>query len=323
MKNKIFNTIIIIISLLSLIELIINKSIVFNTVSYSLRLWVSSIIPSLFFFFVISEILVSYNINDYIPVFIKKIFKKLFNVNDNVITIFFLSVISGFPNSGRMSRYMYDKKLIDENMASHALIFTHFASPLFILGTISVFFLHSDSLGIIVLISHYVPNIILGIITRNSVKNNNGRTNKHINSISFSKVFIKSVRNSIDTLLMILGILTCFLVIAAIITNTFKFDVYTEAIIKGILEMTMGLKSISILNISDMYKVIISSMILSFGGISVHMQILSFIEDSNISYKPFLIARIYHSILSGIFAYLLYYIFIYYSLILEILVQTK
>ena len=305
MKNKLFNTIVIILSLLSLVGLIIYKSLVFSTVSYSLRLWVSSIIPSLFFFFVISEILVSYNITDYIPVFIKKVFKKLFNVNDSVVSLFFLSIISGFPSSSKMSRYMYDNGLINNDMASHALIFTHFASPLFILGTISVFFLHSDSLGIIVLISHYIPNIILGIITRNSVKNNNGRTNDVVNSISFPKVFIKSVRNGIDTLLMILGILTCFLVMSTIITNIFRFDIYTDAIIKGILEMTMGLKSISVLNISDIYKVIISSMILSFGGISVHMQILSFIEDSDIAYRPFLIARLYHSILSGVFAYVL------------------
>ena len=149
------------------------------------------------------------------------------------------------------------------------------------------------------------------MITRNdSSSNDDVITNKSINSISFPKVFIDAVRNSIDTLLMILGILTCFLIISTLITNMLKFDIYTDAIIKGILEMTMGIKSVTTLNIPDIYKVIISSMILSFGGLSVHMQTLSFIEDTDISYRPFFVARIYHSMLSGIFAYVLYNIFI-------------
>ena len=68
----------------------------------------------------------------------------------------------------------------------------------------------------------------------------------------------------------------------------------------------MGLKSISELNIPNIYKVIISSMTLSFGGLSIHMQVLSFIEEDNLSYKTFLISRFYHALLSGIIAFLLY-----------------
>ena len=140
MKTKILNIIIIILSIISLIELLINKSTIFNTISYSMNLWISSIIPSLFPFFIISDILIQYNITDYIPNPIRKIFKKLFNVSDNSVTIFFLSLLSGFPSSARNIRTMYDMNLINEKDASHTLIFTHFSNPLFILGTISVFF---------------------------------------------------------------------------------------------------------------------------------------------------------------------------------------
>ncbi|MBR3161738.1 MAG: hypothetical protein IKF19_03310 [Bacilli bacterium] len=310
MNNKLFNTMIIFISVISLIEIVVNKTVIFSTVSYSLKLWVNSIIPSLFPFFIITEILISYNIINYIPVFLKKVLKKLFNVNDNVVTIFFLSIISGFPSSSKNIKYMYDNYLIDTDMGSHALIFTHFASPLFIMGTVSVFFLHSETFGKIILISHYIPNIILGILTRSNIPNDNTIINYTNLDIRFPKILIRSIKNSIDTLLMILGIISCFMIISTTITNIFNFDIYTEALIKGILEMTMGLKSVSVLDIPNIYKVVISSMILSFGGLSVHMQILSFIEDTNISYKTFFIARIYHSILSGILAYILYIIFI-------------
>ena len=304
MKTKIINTIIIISCLITLIELLINKTLVFNTISYSLNIWINSLIPSLFPFFIISDILINYNITNYIPLVIRKIFTKIFNTSDNIITIFFLSLISGFPSSARNIKIMLDKKLITKNEASHALIFTHFSNPLFILGTLSIF-LNSNILALIILISHYIPNIILGILSRNlNKKINNTIIKKESNS--FPKILINSIKKSIDTLLMILGTLSIFLVISSLIINRLNLNIYNQTILKCILEITMGLKSISELNIPNIYKVIISSMTLSFGGLSIHMQVLSFIEEDNLSYKTFLISRFYHALLSGIIAFLLY-----------------
>ena len=310
MKNKIINIIVIISCLIILIEIFLNKILIFNTISYSLNIWITSIIPSLFPLFILSDILINYNITNYIPKAIKKIFTKLFNVSDNIITIFFLSILSGFPSSARNIRMMYDKKIITDKEASHALIFTHFSNPLFILGTISVFFLKNNTLGIIILISHYIPNIILGITTRKLNKPINNIYNIKYNNLNFSKIMINAIKNSIDTLLTILGTLSCFLVISSIIINRINLDPYTGGILKGILEITMGLNSIANLNIPNIYKTIITSMLLSFGGLSIHMQVLSFLIDTNISYKKFFIARIYHSILSGILSYILYIIII-------------
>ena len=310
MKNKIINIIVIISCLIILIEIFLNKILIFNTISYSLNIWITSIMPSLFPLFILSDILINYNITNYIPKAIKKIFTKLFNVSDSIITIFFLSILSGFPSSARNIRMMYDKKIITDKEASHALIFTHFSNPLFILGTISVFFLKNNTLGIIILISHYIPNIILGITTRKLNKPINNIYNIKYNNLNFSKIMINAIKNSIDTLLTILGTLSCFLVISSIIINRINLDPYTGGILKGILEITMGLNSIANLNIPNIYKTIITSMLLSFGGLSIHMQVLSFLIDTNISYKKFFIARIYHSILSGILSYILYIIII-------------
>ncbi len=121
---------------------------------------------------------------------------------------------------------------------------------------------------------------------------------------------INAIKNSIDTLLTILGTLACFLIISSIIINKLNLNNYTSAILKGILEITMGIKSLSSLNIPNIYITVITSMFLSFGGLSIHMQVLSFLIDTKISYKEFLIARIYHSILSGIISYILYIIII-------------
>ncbi len=310
MKSKIINTLIILICIISLIEIFINKLLIFNTISYSLNIWLNSLIPSLFPIFVISEILINYNITNYIPKPIKRLFTNLFNTNENIITLFFLSMISGFPSAARNIKQMYNKNKITKEEASHALIFTHFSNPIFILTTISITFFHNKSLGLIILLSHYLPNLLLGIITRSNnynIKNNNIEKKE---SNNFPKIMINAIKNSIDTLLLILGTLTSFLIISSLIINKLNLNIYNQVLIKCLLEITMGLKSLSQLNIPNIYKAIISSMTLSFGSLSIHMQILSFLIDDNIPYKEFFIARIYHSILSGLLAFILYQIII-------------
>lgn len=307
MKEKIYNIIIIISSIIILLELLINKTLVFNTISNSLNTWITSIVPSLFPFFIISDILINYNITNYIPKLIKKIFNLLFNTNDNIITIFFLSLLSGFPSNARNIRKMYDLNEITLEEANHSLIFTHFSNPLFILGTVSVFFLKNEKLGLIILISHYLSNIILGILSRNTYsKPKNNYTTQNKKSQNFPTVLTNSIKSSIDTLLLILGTLTCFLILSSLIINRLNINSYNSTILKGILEITMGLKSLSLLNINNLYKTVLSTIFISFGGLSVHMQVLSQLIGTKISYKHFLIGRLYQAIISGLLSYIIY-----------------
>ena len=307
MKNKIFNNLVVISFLILFLEVLFNKSIIFDTISYSLNIWVNNLIPSMFPFFIISDILINYGFIKLIPKFIKNIFSNLFNVGDNLISIFFLSILSGFPSSARITRNLYDKKIIDVNEANHILMFTHFANPLFILSTVGITFLGYEKYGIIILISHYLGNVIIGIIFRSHFYNNHTNYNSITNkSQSFSNILIKSIKSSIDTLLLILGTLTCFLIISSLIINRLNLSLYPASIIKGILEMTMGLNSLSLLNIPYIYKVVISTMFISFGGLAIHMQVISQIVDTDISYHYFFIARIIHSIISGSICYLLF-----------------
>jgi len=307
MKNKILDSIIIISFIILLFSILTNKELVFDTITYSLNIWVNTLVPSMFPFFVISDILINYNITYYIPNFITNIFSCLFNISKTCVTIFFLSLISGFPSSARNIKNYYDKGLINLEEANHILLFTHFSNPMFILSTVSIFFLNNEKYGYIILISHYLGNFIIGILLRNhskiTIKNYTKENNVCQN---FSKVLIGSISSSISTLLLILGTLTSFLIVSSFVIEYLNLSLYPSAILKGILEMTMGLKELSLLNISDSYKVVLSTVFISFGGLSVHLQVISQIVDTNIKYSNFFITRIYHAIISGGICYLLF-----------------
>ena len=308
MKEKIFNICIIIISLFVLVQLFIKKTLIYSSVIYALNIWVNNLIPALFPFFIISDILINYNITDYIPKIIKNICKSLFNINDNMLTIFLLSMISGFPSNARNTRTLYDKGLISLEEANHILLFSHFANPVFILTTVAVFFFNNQKVGVIILIVHYLSNIILGICFRNKI---NVSDDKNYNSKiknDFGNIFISSIKRAIDTVLMICGILVVFLMLSSIFINTFNFSSYNAMLVKGLFEITIGIEALSKLSIGMSYKVIIASMILAFGGISVHVQVLSQIAGTKIKYIYFFIGRMYQMIISGILSFFICFI---------------
>lgn len=306
MKRKIFNIIVIVITLFVLFQVIVKKTLVYNSINYALNIWVKNLIPTLFPFFIISDILINYNFTSYIPKIFKKICKYLFNITDNMITILLLSIISGFPSNARNTRTLYDKGLINLDEANHILIFSHFSNPLFILTTVAIFFFNNKNIGIILLLSHYISNFLLGIMFRRYFSHNEGESyNKNELKIDFGNVFIGAIKKSIDTILLICGIITIFMLLSSIIINTFSFNTYNSMLIKGILEITIGIEALGKLDLPVIYKGVIASCFLAFGGLSVHMQVISQITDTNIKYRYFFIGRIYQMILSGLITYLI------------------
>lgn len=131
--------------------------------------------------------------------------------------------------------------------------------------------------------------------------------NKRINNTkNIGAIITTSLLNTINTLLLILGVVTMFLIITTIIDNNINLNNYNQSILNGFVEMTQGLKYISILNIPLKFKATLSTMILSFGGLSVHMQIIGILSDTDIEYLPFLTARLLHAAIASISIFFLF-----------------
>ena len=89
-----------------------------------------------------------------------------------------------------------------------------------------------------------------------------------------------------------------FLMITTIIKKIIPLTGITNGLLSGFLEMTQGVKYISNLDISLPIKASILSMIVSFSGLSVHFQVKSIIDETDIKYSNFLKARVVQSFIS-------------------------
>lgn len=322
MKKRIVSLLIMGLLIFIAFEILTESESILNSVLFSFSIWQKNIFPSLFPFFVLSEILIHYG---FIP-FASEIFKpfmRLFKIKSEAAFVVIMGLISGFPSSAKYTRELYLQGILDEYEATKVICFTHFSNPLFILGTVSLTFLGNQEVGLLVLLTHYGVNIIIGLLFRNyhpsRLENKKIDFKKAIdvmttqrlqNKEGFGSVLSNALTSSIQTLLLILGTVTCFLVLTTIINNNIHLNNLHQSILNGFVEMTQGLRYISLLEIPLKIKTTLSSMILSFGGMSVHMQVVSILSDTKIKYLPFLTARILHATLAGLICYITFDAFI-------------
>lgn len=313
MKKSMSNISSMLIIIFLLINILIHPNYVSSATSLAFDIWKNNLFPFLFPMFVISEVMISLNAIDIFSNLGNNIITKLFKVKKEGTFILIMSMLSGFPSSAKYINSMYEKGILNDNDASKILMFTHFSNPLFIIGTISSTFLGNIKLAKLIFLSHYLTNILIGIMFRNynPIKKENNLSSFKYNctkesSKSLGTILGTAIINSINTLLLILGTISIFLLITTILNSTIDLGNTGNAIINGIIEMSQGLKYVSMLEISLHLKTTLSVMIISFGGLSVHLQVMSILSNTKVKYLPFLLSRIIHALIAGLIAFLIF-----------------
>lgn len=283
----------------------INSNYVLNNILLSFNICFNNLFPSLIPFMLISNILVNYNFIDELSNTFGFITNKILKLNKNCSFALIMSIISGTPSNGKYLKDLYTNNLIDLIDIKKCLNFCHFTNPIFIITTVGITFFNNKKIGIIILISHYLSSFIIGIIFRNNTfSSKNYIKQESISNKKFITILNESITNTANTLLLILGIITFCLIITSLIdklfniNNNFKF-------IYGFLEITQGLKYLSISNLNIFSKSLIASFMLSFGGFCIHLQVFSILDNKKIRYTPYLFARILHGIISCILTFII------------------
>lgn len=318
MKKKITSIIILFGLIFIGILILSNSEDVIKSVSFSISIWKENIFPSLFPFFLLSELLIHYGFIDFLGELLKKCMSKLFHLPGEASFVLIGSLISGFPSSSKYIKELYNNKIITKDEGSYLLTFTHFSNPLFVIGTIGSILLKNKTIGITILICHIFTNFIIAFLFKpktnpytitNKTNIRYALSKMHhkrlSNKDSFGTILSNAIINTINTLLLLLGIITTFLILTSLINNLVNLNEPFKTILNGSLEMTQGVKYASMLNTNLLIKASLITFIISFGGISVHAQIISIISDTKIEYKYFLIARIFHAIISSSIVYLI------------------
>lgn len=315
MMKKFYSFLVVFFLILLLLFIFTNSVLVNEVISFSYDIFINSVFPSLFPMFLISSLLVAMGIPKVLGSLFAIGMQKLFKVKGISSFIIFMSMLTGFPSSAKYIAELLDKNLITIEDAKKVLLFSFFSNPLFIINTVGILFLNNKTYGFLILLAHILANFILGIILRNYLKKEDNTVysikdslKEMVNNINNSNVFailFTTIKNSLGLLLSIFGTITFFLILTNFVTLPF-FSLTLKAMVAGVLEMTSGLKYVSMLDYSLKVKAYLSVFLISFGGLSIHTQIMSILSKYKIPYLPFLLSRIFHAIISIVVLFLLF-----------------
>ena len=287
MKHFFKNIFIIQISILFLFLLFKDHTISKESIYSSFYLWLYNIVPSLFPMIIINDILINYNFPTFICGIFYKLFNKIFKLSYNGVYIFIMSMFIGTPTNAILTKKMLDDDMIDINEVNKLIHVCYFSNPLFLYNMLSLGF--NKKTTIIVITTHYISNFIILFLIRNTYIPDKTILISSSN-INFSKLIVNSINKAIDVMIRILGIL-CFYML---VTNYLKLN----SLFSGLLEITTGLKSI--INGYSNYKIIITVIIVNFGGLSIFTQIKSILEDTHINFINYFKGRLFQIIISVI-----------------------
>ncbi len=276
------------------------------------------------------------DIIDYLGRKLNRIMRPLFNVPGEGSFPLVMGIISGYPVGAKIVTNFRKNGICTKAEAERLLTFTNNSGPLFIIGTVGISLFGNTTIGLILFLTHLLSCITVGIIFRfwkfkddsDSKKMYSYTIQKNAKKMSptfnnLGAILQSSIMSSINTIIAIGGFVMLFSVIISILNNTKIFDILTfifsplisrlnipssfiTGLFSGIIELTNGVSQIAKIPFKAIsVNMIMCAFLLGFGGISIMLQVLSIISESDISIKPYIIAKFMQGLFAALYTYLL------------------
>lgn len=296
-----------------------------------LVVWATCVIPSLFPFFIATEMLSHTNIVSSIGKILNKFMRPLFNIPGEGAYAFIMGLLCGCPVGAHIVCNLYNNGICTKDEAERMLAFTNNSGPLFIIGTVGILLFGNTTIGTTLFITHLLSAISVGLLfgaiskffktpkqivtTYKNVENQNN----NISISNFGEILTISISKSITNVLQIGGFIVLFSIIISILKKIHIFSAFSTllsqfrlsnnlsaALLGGILELTNGVTLAS-----EIHSKIISSNIvlcgflLGFGGLCIALQVLSIISKCGLSIKKYLYGKVLQGLVQAFYTLLL------------------
>lgn len=315
MKN-IYNFTIIILCLLYFVCIFLNPHAVIETTNTSILLWSQKVVTSLLPYFLIINVFVNSKIINYVSYIFLPVAKYIFKISSQGLFAFIIGLLSGYPVGIKTVCILYKENLITKKEATKLLHYVNNSGPLFIIGTVGINLLNSKTQGYILFFAHTLASIIIALFASIfSKKELVSYKNYNVNiDFNLGNLLSRSVKDSIETILVIGGFITLFFNLNFVFeyfkiypffyNTSHKLFGINKDLIQGLLygffEITNGTILISkSQTLSAFNKLLACIFIISWGGMSVHFQAISFLKEAELPIKTYLIGKCFHAILSA------------------------
>lgn len=302
--NRIIKTLTIVLVIYMATAMIISPTSSIEAAHLAVLLCLDAIIPSLFPFFVCSNLLISLGVARYLSRCFSPFTRSAFGVSGGGALPVVLGIISGYPIGASCTAQLYAAGNCTKAEANRLLAFCNNSGPLFIMGAVGIGMFNNQKIGVMLYVSHILSAFIVGMIFKYYGKKNSptlslppSAPNK---TASVFSAIANALNDAISSILKVCGFVILFAVFTAVLPQ-YKGHEFIYAFI----EITGGIKAL--LNFSQLGNLLLPviSFFLAFSGISVMMQVAGIVIPHGLSLKTYTFGKL----LQGVFSFVITYIF--------------
>lgn len=280
--------------------------------STGLMLWFINVLPSLLPFIIISNLMVQLGIAGKISRILYPLLGRLFKVSPEGCYPILLGFLSGLPMGAKGTADLVATGKISKKEGNFLLSMCNNASPIFIMSFIGINQLRLGQIRWQLFGLIYGSSIISAIIYRSyqNIHDKKVRISTfNDNSLSFPisenetaklsfDIIDKSIMNGFEIVTKIGGYIILFSILAQIINTIGTSFNLLKSIVMGILEITTGIDQICKLRISSNTKIVLISILTSFGGLSGIAQTKSVLGESRLSIKTYISIKLISALIA-------------------------
>lgn len=304
-----------------------------------LVLWATAVVPSLFPFFVATELLSHTTLIPWLGKYLSPIMRPIFGIPGEGAFAFLMGMISGYPVGAKIVSDFKEKGICTQEEAERMLAFTNNSGPLFIIGTVGISLFGSSLIGILLLVTHILGCVTVGIIlhllakrhqkkgnitssAKSSLMKGKNSNEQSISISSLGEILGKSITNAISTIMLIGGFVVIFSVILSILTQSHILSNVSaimaplfsllkipkelvNPLLAGIIELTNGVNLVAHVHLKSIStNIILCAFLLGFGGISILLQVFSITSKAGLSLRKYVIGKLLQGCFAAFYVYL-------------------
>lgn len=292
--------------------LLFRESVAAQGVRDGTELCLTSVIPALFPFFAVSQLLVSLGAAEVLGRAARPLFRRLFGIGGAGASAFLLGLIGGYPVGAKTTESLVRQGLLTPEDGVLLLTFCNNAGPAFILGIVGSGVFHSPRAGVWLYLLHAASATAVGLVfcfIRKCIMKpetscfvqvsgtscNFPAAGRRKPSPSPAAAFIGAVRGGVTAMAGVCGFVIFFLVVLRLAES---FLGTLPPIAAGFVELTNGILRLA----ADRAGFISAAALLGWGGLSVHCQTAAVLGGSGVSLRWYLPAKAAQALLSAAMA---------------------
>ncbi len=287
---------------------------VFDGAAQGVDVCLKLIVPSLFPFFALSEIIIRCGLSERLGKLVQRPFSFFTGLPGVCSAAFVTGACAGYPVGARTALALLDSGRIDRSQCESLLAFCNNSGPAFIIGAVGAM-LKDGGAAALLLFTHLLAALTVGVVLRpaQSVRREAAPPCGDKEEASFSQALAPSIASAGKIMLSVCCTVVFFSALisvaeaagavsaaSSLISRAFPaLSGCSRALTLGLFELSAGIKSLP--EGASVQALVCASMLLGWGGLSVHAQVRNLAYGKKISLRRFTAGKALQSAISALY----------------------